>query len=408
MLQPTFAAAYANMARRGEPGAIKWAQVFEPKRVLYVAWAAEHAITKGRWGDAFRLYHKSGRMRRGLSHHENPQDWWVSELRPCALKEDERKDPEHKRLSAEHKMLHDAAQVELLMRRGKLPREFSLVKRDFEVAAAELGKLEEQVSSAGETLLKAMPEAVENRIGWVYNRAIYVEPPPSLLPQRAVQARTDTAALQDEFSKKQPGIISLDAVLSSQALQSLRTFCQESTVWYDVKSKGYVGAYLDDGFASPLLFQVAEELRELLPAIFKDHKLIYAWAYKYAKGSEGIGIHADDAAVNVNLWITEDEERMQADDSLGGLVVYKTKADASWNFQEMNSHSFDSKAKAFRDTMTSDPKAAVRIPYRANRAVIFDSTLFHKTDKFDFKPTFTGRRVNLTMLFGTRTSRKST
>lgn len=70
--------------------------------------------------------------------------------------------------------------------------------------------------------------------------------------------------------------------------------------------------------------QVADELRELLPEVFKNHQvggcklgqnqplfqLVYAWAYKYAQGSNGIGIHADDAAVNVNLWITEDEQQV--------------------------------------------------------------------------------------------------
>ena len=43
----------------------------------------------------------------------------------------------------------------------------------------------------------------------------------------------------------------------------------------------------------------------------------------------------------------------------------------------------------------------VKIPYRANRAVVFDSSLFHESDGFRFKPGYENRRVNVTMLYGT-------
>ena len=33
---------------------------------------------------------------------------------------------------------------------------------------------------------------------------------------------------------------------------------------------------------------------------------------------------------------------------------------------------------------------------------MFDSSLFHETDDFDFRPGYTNRRINLTMLWGTR------
>ena len=42
------------------------------------------------------------------------------------------------------------------------------------------------------------------------------------------------------------------------------------------------------------------------------------------------------------------------------------------------------------------------VPYRANRAVIFDSDLFHETDQIAFKEGYLNRRINITMLYGTR------
>ena len=44
----------------------------------------------------------------------------------------------------------------------------------------------------------------------------------------------------------------------------------------------------------------------------------------------------------------------------------------------------------------------MKVPYRENRAVIFDSDLFHRTDTLRFKPGYENRRINVTMLFGRR------
>jgi hypothetical protein len=44
----------------------------------------------------------------------------------------------------------------------------------------------------------------------------------------------------------------------------------------------------------------------------------------------------------------------------------------------------------------------VTIPYRANRAVIFDSDLFHETDRIEFRDGYKNRRINITMLYGRR------
>jgi len=41
------------------------------------------------------------------------------------------------------------------------------------------------------------------------------------------------------------------------------------------------------------------------------------------------------------------------------------------------------------------------VPYRENRAVLFDSRLFHGTDAPEFAPGYENHRINITMLFGT-------
>ena len=44
----------------------------------------------------------------------------------------------------------------------------------------------------------------------------------------------------------------------------------------------------------------------------------------------------------------------------------------------------------------------ITIPYRCNRAVIFDSDLFHETDVISFAEGYENRRINVTLLYGRR------
>ena len=40
------------------------------------------------------------------------------------------------------------------------------------------------------------------------------------------------------------------------------------------------------------------------------------------------------------------------------------------------------------------------VPYNENRVVIFNSSLIHEADKFEFKEGYENRRINVTLLFG--------
>ena len=111
----------------------------------------------------------------------------------------------------------------------------------------------------------------------------------------------------------------------------------------------------------------------------------------------GINIHADFAAVNVNFWITPDQANLDAES--GGLLIWDVAALLDWDFAKYN----DNEA-AIRSFLAQSGARAMTVPYRANRAVIFDSDLFHETDRIAFKGGYTNRRVNITLLYGRRRS----
>ena len=151
----------------------------------------------------------------------------------------------------------------------------------------------------------------------------------------------------------------------------------------------------EHGFAPPLMAQIAEELRAVYPTIIEDHPLLHFWAFKYDSSLHGIKKHADFAAVNVNFWITPDDANL--DPAHGGLVVWDVAAPLDWNFAKYNAAEED-----ILSFLAREKAKPVTIPYRANRAVIFDSDLFHETDTIHFKPGYENRRINVTLLFGRR------
>ena len=156
------------------------------------------------------------------------------------------------------------------------------------------------------------------------------------------------------------------------------------------------------GFANPLIIQIADELRKKFPKIFKDYPINHIWAFKYdsrAKNEKsslkGINVHADFAAVNVNFWITPKEANLNPNS--GGLIVYDVEAPKDWDF---NTYNHDQ--KKIREELKKSKGNTKFIPHNENRAVVFNSNLFHETDKYEFKEGYQNRRINVTMLFGRR------
>ena len=63
-------------------------------------------------------------------------------------------------------------------------------------------------------------------------------------------------------------VLVLDDVLTPRALAAFRRVALESTMWHANKLGGYLCAFMDTGFASPLVGQMAAELQHFLPSVF--------------------------------------------------------------------------------------------------------------------------------------------
>ncbi|MGE5537378.1 MAG: tetratricopeptide repeat protein [Gemmatimonas sp.] len=287
------------------------------------------------------------------------------------------------------KLDHDIEQIQHLLALGELP-DPSLLAR-YERARLRLP------TSAADNQLVELDDASRREIGDTYNRLWHVAPAPEIATG-AVSA-LDRAAIERDYFARAPGITWVDGFLTREALASLRRFCLESTVWFGSNyTNGYLGAFGEDGFACPLLLQIGRELPERLPGIFGDRPLLKVWAFKYGERRDGIGLHADFAAVNVNFWVTPDDANL--DPESGGLMVWDKEAPADWDFRTYNVDQ-----ATMRRFIDESGAKVHRIPHRQNRAVIFNSDLIHATDTIRFKPGYENRRINITFLYGERAGR---
>jgi tetratricopeptide (TPR) repeat protein len=212
--------------------------------------------------------------------------------------------------------------------------------------------------------------------------------------EHCLNPENDWRAIEEQYFSSVPEMIYIDNFLSQLALEELRKFCLISTIWKREYRNQYLGAFPKDGFVSPLHVQIATELRQRMPRIFGDHSLEQLWGFKYSqKITSGINVHADFARVNLNFWITPDEANL--DPLSGGLVVYDVPSPPSWSFQEYNQDE-----NQIYDFLAKNRAVSTKVHYKCNRAVLFNSNLFHETDEIHFRKGYENRRINITYLFG--------
>jgi tetratricopeptide (TPR) repeat protein len=276
---------------------------------------------------------------------------------------------------------HDVEQLELLQQRGVLSNSgqqaLAVLKRHFRPGSAPdhcyapTGAAEDEFRTALTTVFHCPIEPYSgNALG-----------------------NNDYGDIERRYLEGKPPVVAIDNFLSPEALRALRKYCEEATVWKLSAGEGYLGALLPEGFAPPVLLEITEQLRRAMPQVIGDYPLLQAWGFKYDQRLQGINMHADFAKVNVNFWVTPEEGC--ADKTTGGMVVYDVPAPESWTFADYNMN--QTKMRAFLEASNAK---SMRVPFRENRCVIFDSSLIHITDELRFRPGYTNRRINVTLLYG--------
>jgi tetratricopeptide (TPR) repeat protein len=320
-------------------------------------WCALESLNRGKIDEAGGIFHESLAVSEARGEAYDVLAWPVAEPR----------------------LRHDYEQLELLQRRGKL----NAAGRDA------LKVLAPYYAKSGDPKMTFGPTGAE---GQALRRALATRYNVPLAPfDRRTLGDNDYPAIEETYFSER--LVVIDNFLSPEALAALRTFSEEATVWKSFHRHGYAGAIIALGFSPRVLLMLSEELRRAMPQVIGDQPLLQAWGFKYDQRLQGINMHADFARVNVNFWITP--EASCEDPTTGGMVVYDLPVPKSWTFANYNTD--PGRLAAYVKLHGAKP---VRVPYRENRCVLFDSSLIHVTDTMRFKPGYENRRVNVTLLYG--------
>ncbi len=278
------------------------------------------------------------------------------------------------------KLRHDIEQFHYLAaQRPRDPRFLSLA-RAYESVAKSLADASTPLTAAKLGLL-----------GGDFNRAIFTADAPEIA-DGAVSARPDAESIVARVA--QDGVAWFDDLLTPGALASLRRYLLQSTIWHDFSHiEGFVASYLQDGLACPLLLQVVDEIRTRFAPLLAEHPLTQAWAFKGLQAQSAVDAHADDAAYSINFWITPDEANL--DSNSGGLCVCRADPPEDWIIKDYAADR--APVAAF---LKENAESTTQIPYKANRAVLFRSRLFHHSASPIFDTSYEHHRINITLLFG--------
>lgn len=286
------------------------------------------------------------------------------------------------------KLRHDAEQFRYLA--GVAPdrnrQGFEMRARVYDGVAAEIP------ATAGDHATVPLTDDQFDRLGAGYNTPVHLKDAPERRGG-AINPALDASAIATAFTDKS-GVTWFEDLLTRDALAALREFLLQSTIWSDFTHiEGFLAVYLEDGLACPLVLQIADEIRAVLPGIFGDHALTQAWAFKGIAGDLPIDMHADDAVVSVNFWVTPGASNLEADH--GGLIVCNTPPPPDWRMLD-----YDKDKVRIREFVAAHEAGSTIIPYRENRAALFDSRLFHGSDAPNFRFGYQHHRINITLLFG--------
>jgi tetratricopeptide (TPR) repeat protein len=280
-----------------------------------------------------------------------------------------------------YKLEHDAEQFLYISQHTRERQRFELLARSYRAIA-------QQVTDEVTTLSATQIDA----LGHDYNTPIHLRTAPEVAGH-AVNERAGWSATA-QFDAL--GAISIDDLLTPQALNTLRRFLLQSTIWHDFSHiDGFVASYLEDGLACPLLLQIADELRSAFPEILGEHPLCQAWTFKGLRAQAAVDVHADDAAVSVNFWVTPTQANLKPE--RGGLVLCRTPPPEDWEIR-----GYDADRQRIVPFLEQEAGNSLVVPYRENRAVLFRSRLFHHSDRPEFASGYENHRINLTLLYGRR------
>jgi hypothetical protein len=240
------------------------------------------------------------------------------------------------------RLRHDAQQLAYLHALGVLGDEFIDIIASYRTLAARM--------QAWQRDWYPVPDAeAHDDIGEVFNRIVHVRPTPCM-------AQLFSSGGHDGDDAGGHGVTVIDNLLSAAALGELQRFCLQSTMWFDVDDDGRLGARYENGCNCPLLVQLAHGMQQ------PGYAVTRIGARKSPPQCLRAPLRAHAAHRKAVVWLTPDAANR--DPRSGGLFIGERY-----------------------------------IPYRHNRAVVFDARWPHGAAACDFREDYPSWRIEVVFLY---------
>ncbi len=222
-------------------------------------------------------------------------------------------------------------------------------------------------------------------------------PTPPKVPEQFLNRAIDWDAVTRQFEARPLRYVIVDDFLDEDALRWVGDFVNRGEWEAGTTSGDEIHSSLAEGFFAKPLLQLAQAFAREASGIVGSLPFQSLWAYKYFRNNRERTPHADAGRISCNLWITPDAHNRKA--GSGGLRLWSVPAERGYYGRDRAWQ----RDYVLQRLAGQDGNSEV-IPYRNNRAIIFDSRLIHQTEEFDFDESHAGRRANITIAYGSHHS----
>lgn len=201
----------------------------------------------------------------------------------------------------------------------------------------------------------------------------------------------DWAAVSREYEDEK--IVIIDDFLNPTFVDRLRHFKLAINSYHNLFDGGYFSIKYKRGeFWFPLLEKLIQDCEQYIPFL-NTKEFIRGWSFLYEYECEGVSTHSDYESVNLNMWVTRDESILNSE-THNGLDIWKIHPPENWDKNKSNND-----IVAIEKYLETEKPQLIKIKHKCNRAVLFDSRYFHKTQGVKTLERWQHKRINYTMMW---------
>jgi hypothetical protein len=213
----------------------------------------------------------------------------------------------------------------------------------------------------------------------------------TLLAERDWSEVMSTVTSEEHFA-----VAVVDDLLTPVAAGEIRRQLIEGEGWqvpdWGPRYQGLANKYLVNARPiCPSVTRLAVELQAALAPVLGQLELVSHWAISCCQ-DQGIRVHADNAAYVVNVWLTPD--RHNREPGLGGLTFFDVRRGPDMRYPDFVQHDL-----CVRYIEQNTDGMRMQVPFRYNRAVIFDARIMHTSQLIHFAEGRAAQRLNLALAY---------